>query len=166
MDKQTLEALGIDVELLKEQIVEAATSLLVSDLRTKIFDEVKTSMIKELPIRVETTVTELARHVLLERYQPIDTYGHPNGEPTTLREVFIKAMENWWNQPVDSKGQVTSYRSTKRYQYIAETMMAQVMEKELKAQFDQLLKDYTAKLETGLRDAIMKLVEREFRRLK
>lgn len=56
--------------------------------------------------------TELSR-ILSEEVIPVDMWGKPTGEPTTIRAALHSHAMRFWNERVNEEGKVTDYYGAK-----------------------------------------------------
>ena len=152
-----LSELGIDPKEIRQQIIDAASQQVVEEISHEIQGDVRkvvqTSINKKINILVEETLGQI--------YQPIDTWGEPTGEATTLRKEFKKACENWWRVKVDDKGNVDkSYRTIPRYEWVAKKAIEKIITINLQKEFNKLIADTKTQVKVGVVEVINGAIEK------
>ena len=90
-------------------------------------------------------------------FQPVDAFGRPDGEPTTVRAKLAKLVEDFWTTRVDRSGNPTSsaYNSTSR----AEFVLVQAIGEDFAKSFKQEAGNVAAEIKDGLRAELRKWVD-------
>ena len=142
-------------ELLVEQLTEGAKS----DIARFVNDEVKTAVRSQ----VSAIIVDTARKTFDGTFQPINHYGEKVGEPTTIRDMFVKEAKEWWTLKVDREGRP----STDSYgdkltmaQFHAKQAMDAVVRDTMKTMFEPLLADAKQQLAGAFTQSISELVNK------
>ena len=155
-----LEELGIDIDDLKEQIINNASNNIVSSLKRDIKEEI----LKNVRSVVSQKINDLVTETLGDIYQPIDSFGEPKGEKTTLREVFKKSCTDWWNEFVDKSGNpCNEYHGQKRYIMVAKEITGKVLSESLSPDLYQIAKDGKKQIEIGIKENIKEYLDNIFK---
>lgn len=82
-------------------------------------------------------------------YQPVDAFGKPTGEPTTIRASLQRMVAGYWSERVDKHGRKSdsSYGTMSR----AEFTMLSICGEDFSKEFKQHAVNVTASLKDGLR---------------
>lgn len=122
-----LDQLGITKEDLINQIVlkfiEKIEQEDYEEYAINIKNQVELSFNKKFQEEINKHVTnhinKLSEIAFSTAYQPIDKWGQPNGEQTTLKDQFEKEMQKWWDAKVDKQsGEKTDYGGITRAEYV------------------------------------------------
>jgi hypothetical protein len=157
-----LEELGINVEAIQEQVVQAATQQVFEEIiaacKKDIVEEVK----KQVNNQISLVVTETVTNTLDNLYQPTSMWGEPEGKPTTLRDAFYNATKEWWDQKLDDRGNPTtsSYSGTKRYYYVAHQVVSDLLAGTLKKDLEKIINDSKEQLKKAIAENIAEAVKK------
>ena len=159
-DKNALETLGIDKGYVTEQIISTVSI----DIADRVYRDIKNDVIEQANKIIGKHINEIVEGVLDGIYQPVTTWGEAKGEPTTIRDEFEKAILAWWNQPVDEKGEpTTGYSSRPRSQYIAKKSISKIVDQELRAGLDKMIKDTKSQVKEGLKAVVGEKIDKVWR---
>jgi len=155
-----LKLLGIDVESIRDQIIENVSSEIVE----RIEGDIRKSVGKRVDAVINKNINKVVEKELSEKYQPINDYGESQGEMTTIRSQFKKAVQEWWRQKVDDEGRISDGYNTKwRYEWIAQKVIGDVLTVQLKNKFNKLIELSKEQLKQGIAETISKIVDRQFK---
>lgn len=156
-----LEDIGITKEEILDRVADSLIEQMTEEAKNNIArfvnDEVKTAVRSQ----VSTIIADTARKTFDGTFQPINHYGEAVGQPTTIRDMFVKQAREWWSLKVDCNGNPSSdtYGSKKTMaQYHAQKAMDEVVRDTMKAQFEPLIKDARKQLADAFTQAISELV--------
>lgn len=125
MDLQTLESLGLNIELLGDRIVDQCVEALLEstglDPETEEETRYESRFKREIEARiqkaVDSKIAALAEEHLLPRVgemieaanlRQTNNYGEPKGEPMTFIEYIAARAEVYMSEPVDRQGKTGS----------------------------------------------------------
>jgi hypothetical protein len=151
-----LSDLGIDTEGLRGEIVERAAERIVESIGYQI----KSEVLKTVQGQVSRKVNSLIDDTLSQVYQPVDDYGEPVGESTTLRSEFKRAISEWWAEKVGDDGNPTQYRGKPRSEWVAHKVIGEVMTGKMKADFQKLIKESKEQIKDGMTKAVEDAIAR------
>ena len=158
-----LEDIGITKEDILSRVAESLIEQMTEEARANIArfvnDEVKTAVRSQ----VSAIIMDTARKTFDGTFQPINHYGEAVGEPTTIRDMFVKQAKEWWSLKVDSSGRPTqdSYGNKQTMaQFHAKEAMDLVVRETMKTQFEPLIADARQQLAGAFTQAIGELVTR------
>lgn len=91
-------------------------------------------------------------------FQAVDTFGKPEGEPTTIRKRLNQMISDYWSERVDRNGKKTTdtYNSRTRAEHVMLSVCGDDFSKELR----QHAVNTTAALKDGLRAELRGWVDR------
>lgn len=158
-----LEDIGITKEDILSRVAESLIEQMTEEARAGIArfvnDEVKTAVRSQ----VSAIIMDTARKTFDGTFQPINHYGEAVGEPTTIRDMFVKQAKEWWSLKVDREGRPSqdSYGDKKTMaQFHAQAAMDLVVRETMKTQFEPLIADARQQLAGAFTQAIGELVTR------
>lgn len=143
-----LEQLGLDIESIKSRVEDEVVEQLTENITSSCVDTIKSKICGAVLQRVDSKINELVEKSLLEKYQPVDTYGNAIGEPTNIRELFVKSCTAWWTAPVDEKGNTNTGKWGKhqtRAEWFAKKVFDEIVEKDLKEDYNKIVSAGIAK---------------------
>jgi hypothetical protein len=154
MNQETLQQLGITKDEVLDRIV-------ASVLREGLFDEgyetAKREIVKGykegIQKAIDQTISATCAEALNTVFQPVNTWGEKTGEPTTVRDMFLKSCQDWWVMKVDSKGNPTrdSYgiRET-MVEHHARKAVSEAVNNAMKAELQTVVADAKAKMAAAI----------------
>lgn len=158
--KLTISATTIqyDARALFDSIVRIASHSVIKDSST----EIKKSVHTEVRDTIQDRVSALIDAAVQEGIQPVNNYGEPTGERTTLKAMIGKAGDKYLEQPVDKNGSPTSYQSvgTRMQFLVTEAVKKHIdyrLETEIKKAVEQAVIEARAKVGTIVGEIITKL---------
>lgn len=162
------------MELNQEKIQEAVVQQIASDfaeyesLATEVNREITSRLDKLFKERVEDIIHGKINAMMEDgfnhEYQKIDTFGRPNGEPTTVAKELERLISNYWTQRVNSKsGKPTedSYNSISRAEFVILQACGEGFAKDLK----QNAINVVGQLKDGLRAELKAWTDRTLNEL-
>jgi len=136
MDAKTIAELGIDIEVIQEQVI----ARVVNDIADGIGREIKSTLLKGARDKVETYISTVLEEVASQTFQPIDRWGDYDGEETTIKDMLADSIENWWATKVDSKGKPCSYSSSiTRAEYYAKKVVSECVDNKLGSEMAEIV---------------------------
>lgn len=91
-------------------------------------------------------------------YQAVDSFGHPTGDPTSIRERLASITDSYWSARVDKRGELTknSHNTMSRAEYV----MIQACGKDFGDAIKQQAVNVTAELKDSLRAEMKAWIDR------
>lgn len=162
LKKETLIALGIDIDDLKEQIVSLAAKTLLAEISAETRTEIVKTVHKSVEVAIGAEVNRQVENALNFEYQPVDHWGEPQGKKTTLREKLKDSVLEWWSAKVDENGKAdTGWGAKKtRAEWFAKKAVDEVMQNELKADFSKIFGAAKEELKKGIAERIAEIAGR------
>ncbi len=172
---KVLEQLGISREDVLEKIAERAFEAVFEDRETseqEYIDEIVCDKlekeVKNLVEQAHANIVEKVNAIMYtaveqvfnEPFQRINVWGEPEGEPTTIKDMIALEAKNYWEQKVDSRGNVSSYTNAKpRAEYYATKIIEHVYDKQLEQQSKALAQKLKAKIPETIGDEVAKTIK-------
>ena len=154
-----LQELGINPDEITDTITERAAQIIAK----RVGNELEKKLIANAEAIVGTKVNEIVEKVLTDTFQPVTTWGEPKGKPTTIRDMFEKGIQSWWNTKVDSSGKPdnSSYHAkTTRAEYYASQVISSVIDKELRSELSKYIAEGKAKVKEAMATAVADQISR------
>jgi hypothetical protein len=156
--KELLVQLGIDPDEIKSQVVSEAAEIVAKEIDY----EIKKHILKTAEDIVAKKINKMVEETLSGKYQAVDDYGEAKGKATTLRDQFKQACISWWEVTVDKEGKTsTGYYGTKRYEWVAQKVVYEVLTSNLKIDFAKMI----AETREALKQGISKVITDEMQRI-
>lgn len=152
----------IDVDELRQQVIEDAAGRIANDVMRSSKNEIVDKARKLVEAEISERITEIADSALNKSFQPVNTWGEPTGEPTTVRDELAKKMETWWNERVDNSGNKTDYHGTPRAQYLCEKLMKDLVDSELRQEMRVLVNDGKQRIKAKMAETVASVISREW----
>lgn len=153
--------INIDADTLHKQVAERVVDDLIDNerIREDISKRIDKRLDEIFSVSVTASLAEEARAAfrdgLSRTYQPVDAWGTPVGEPTTMKKKLESLVSTYWSQPVNkANGEPTtsSYQAVSRAEY----MMAQICAKDFSETMRTAALSITGALKDGFRAQMAK----------
>ena len=150
--KELQQMIGIDPVTLQDRVIEAVSEKIAEETGQEIAKDIRKSAYQQIDKRISDTISDIVKETVSQRYIPIDSYGEPCGEETTIREHVKKACLNWWNAKVDphSGEESKGFYSIPRQEYIAKKLLKEIVQKELQTQLSVIIATTRSQIEEGM----------------
>lgn len=142
----------------KEDVLKVCADRLIGQIDESIndtvFSLVSSHINKTVAIQVQDAISkaldaELQR-ILEAKMTPVDMWGEPTGEATTIRAQLHKRAVNFFSEKVDRDGKPTSYGGAPRYQRIYAELANTAFSKAVSDNIETI----AAAVKTSVRDTI------------
>jgi hypothetical protein len=159
-----------NIEKLEQSIIDKVSEEIIGniDLSSAISSRVEKEMDKRITAGVGKALDGILQKALDDgfdhAYTPVDTFGRPSGETTTIRQQLERQVNNYWTERVDKNGKKTdsSYSSISRAEYIMLTVAADGFSNEMKQHMVQIGSHLKDSLRSELRKTLDQLLTEVF----
>ena len=142
-----------------EEIVERAAAQYVERLSYEHRQEFDKLMTKA----IEAKVNEILADVVTRVFQPVDVFGSPVGEPTTVMGVLAKKAETFLTEKVGSDGRTGSYgEKVPRHEYVVKRVYEAMFQQQVKRDIDEMVKRAKDKAHLSIAAQVLETVKKEF----
>ena len=143
-----------------EEIVERAAAQYVERLGWEHRQEFDKLMTKA----IETKVNEILADVVTRVFQPVDVFGSPVGESTTVIGVLAKKAETFLTEKVGSDGRMGSSYGEKmsRHEYVVKQVYEAMFHQQVKRDIEGLVKRAKDKAHLAIAAQVLETVKKEF----
>lgn len=154
-----LDYLNIDKEDIKQDIIDAVANRIADEIGR----DIKTQLKAKSSAAVENLITEIVCDLAEKTFTPVDHWGEPKGEPTTIKDMMVKSIENWWSAKVDSSGNVSTSYSAKltRSEYFANKVVSEYVNSKLHLEMKAIIEAGKDKV----REAMAKSVTEQIKKI-
>lgn len=142
----------------KEDVLKVCADRLIGQIDESINDTVFSLVEEHIKKTVQRQVHEAVskaldaelQRILEAKITPVDMWGEPTGEATTIRDQLHKRAVNFFSEKVDSEGKPTSYGGAPRYQRIYSELACAAFSKAVKDNIETI----AAAVKTSMRNTI------------
>ena len=125
-------------------VLKAAVGMVANGIEKQIADQVKDAV----QARIEEQVDATIKTALESKYSPVDEWGNPVGQPTSLEKNIIDMATKWL-------GSFTTGSSNNSYNESAgRKWLREVVQTQLREMFNQEFKKYNDELRLYMKDFI------------
>lgn len=151
--------LNINEDDLKKAIIEKATDELLRDsddlsaiVSSGVEQRLNKMFSERLNAQINAAIDSAITAGFAAEYQPVNSFGQPAGEKTTLAAQLERRVKDYWQQKVDRSGNPTNsdYNSVTR----ADFLMMQICAKDFTEKLKQDALNVTGALKDGLRNQL------------
>ena len=129
----------IEAEIIEQAVAEIVNSEHLNGLAQKAVTERINAIFKNTAEKqIEDAVSAAIKEGFERPYTKVDSFGKPQGEPTTISAQLEKQIAGYWNQVVDKQGKPVEGGSYATFGTRAEWVMAQMVADDFKGQMKQL----------------------------
>lgn len=157
MNKQTLEELGIDPLDVKAAVITNVSAAAYNDLKRDLMPK----LIIKAEASIDAAINELTQEVLTQTFQPLTSWGEPQGEETTIRDMMAVKMENWWRQNVNKKGEASDRYGDKmtRAEWYARDIVGKYVDRQLRTEMKGIIDAGKDKVRQAMSKSIKEQIE-------
>ena len=143
-----------------EEIVERAATQFVERLSHEHRQEFDNLMTKA----IENKVNEILADVVTRVFQPVDVFGSPVGEPTTVRNVLAKKAETFLTEKVGGDGRTGNSYGEKvpRHEYVVKQVYEAMFHQQVKRDIEAMVKQAKDKAHLSIAAQVLETVKKEF----
>lgn len=158
LNARTLKLLGVDGNMITAGVIATVSA----QIMRKSADHIKTLIEEQIQDAIGAQINAIVLEILTQTYTPHSKYGDIEGEPTTIRREFEKAVAAWWAQKVEPDGAPAnySYSGEPRSSWIAKKAIKELLDTELKDKMTGLVRNSRAALKAGVTAALADAVEK------
>lgn len=141
MNIETLQALGIT----KDDIIEKAVEKLLSsceehDILETVQKFIREHIAKNATSAINAALEKVTSDILDAPYTPVDNWGEPTGNQTTLRDMVKTISLGWLDQKVTKEGKTDHYdKPWTRGEWLAYTAAEKAFNYEYKKQIEETI---------------------------
>ena len=145
---------------LKDEIVERAATQYVERLSREHRQEFDKLMTKA----IEVKVNEILADVVTRVFQPVDVFGSPVGETSTIAGYLAKKAETFLTEKVGSDGRTGSSYGEKvpRHEYVVKQVYEAMFHQQVKRDIEGLVKQAKDKAHLSIAAQVLETVKKEF----
>lgn len=144
---------------LKDEIVERAATQYVERLSREHHQEFDKLMTKA----IEAKVNEILADVVTRVFQPVDVFGSPVGETSTIAGYLAKKAETYLTEKVGSDGRAGSSYGEKRprAEYIVNSVYEGLFTQQVKREIEALVKQAKDKAYLSIAKQVVEVLNKE-----
>ena len=137
----------IDTSDLHERIVERTAHLLLERLQDTVEREARTRI---LPA-IDTALNTLVESAVTRVFTPVNAFGEPAGDKTTIASLLAKKADAFLTEKVDSNGTTSPYlNKQQRVEYIVGRVVKEALDAQLQKEVRQIAIDAKAQAKTAV----------------
>jgi len=156
---EVLKAMGITEDKIIESCVDAVLCENDSYVSRSVRELVSAKIEKAFDGLIGEKIAEAVDEILANGYQPVDEWGSPKGERTTLRELVQKRAIVYLTEKVGTDGKATTYGSSiPRGEYLAKKAAEDAMSYEVKQELSKSVEAAKAELKSKVANHIMQML--------
>jgi hypothetical protein len=131
----------MNIDITKEELLELAAQKLadmhyndgdIESVRAIVSKEVEKRIAKSVGETIDSFLKEALEKIVASEIQPLNVWGEPVGEKTTIKDLLHKKALNYWAEKVDSSGKPsTSYNAKPRSVFLVGEVVNEEFKKAL-----------------------------------
>lgn len=147
----------IDTSDLHERIVERTSHLLLERLQDTVEREARARILPAIDTALNTALNTLVESAVTRVFTPVDAFGEPTGQKTTIASLLAKKSENFLSEKVDCNG-TTSTSPFMNKQQRVEYIVGKVVKDALDAQLQKEVRQIATEAKAQAKAAVTKLL--------
>ena len=158
-------ALELDTDKIIEMAAKQAAHMAFEEeeLFKRVRENIDARIDKLFSDRLEAAVTAQVDTAIKDafdrEFHTVDSFGRPQGEPTTIAKRLNSMVEGYWQQTVNQQGKAIERKSYGDNITRAEWTMLQICGEDFQKQLKQETVNITGQLKDGLRAELRKWVD-------
>lgn len=137
----------IDTSGLHEQIVERTSHLLLERLQGTVEREARSRI---LPA-IDTALNTLVESALTRVFTPVDAFGEPAGQKTTIASLLAKKAEDFLSEKVNTSGRADGYGDKRpRYEFIVGKMLQEAFDSQVQQEVRKIATEAKAQAKAAV----------------
>lgn len=131
----------INLDWQQEQIAKAIVAEAVCRLIDKCGNDLTRIVQERVATAIEAHVNTIVEDALSKVFTPVDEFGDPKGEPTTVKAILAKKAKSFLEERVDNTGkaQVSHYQATKpRAEYLVGKLFEEALDHAAKTEIKKI----------------------------
>lgn len=138
---------SINTEHIESQIVERAAHLLLERMQDTVEREARNRVIPA----IDAALTTLVESALTRVFTPVNAFGEPTGQKTTIASLLAKKADEFLNEKVSVNGRTDSYGDKRpRYEYIVGKMLQEAFDSQVQKEVKAIAADAKAQAKTAV----------------
>lgn len=139
----------IDTSDLHERIVERTSRLLLERLQDTVEREARARI---LPA-IDTALNTLVESAVTRVFTPVNAFGEPTGDKTTIASLLAKKAEDFLSEKVDGNGTTSTspyLNKQQRVEYIVGRVVKEALDAQMQKEVRQIAIDAKAQAKTAV----------------
>lgn len=152
----------INLDWQQEQIAKA----IVAEVSYRLIEKFETEIRREVQAKVgpviDAQVNAIVEDALTKVFTPVDEFGDPKGEPTTVKAILAKKAKTFLEEKVDSSGRVSNTYGTKqpRAEYLLGKLFEEALDHTAKREIEAIAKQAKEKAHVKVAELIVAQIQK------
>lgn len=158
------EKFTIDITYAREKLFDAIVERAAARIQERIEDDISKETIKRVTTAIDAEIIDIVRTILDTQFNPVDSFGKPTGENTTVRKIIAEKSEKFLTETVDPSGRVTSdhyISKIPRANYIIGEIYKAEFNNVVKQQINELLKQSKEKVQLSIAKQVVEILSKQ-----
>lgn len=154
----------IEINLYWEQ--EQIAQAVVSEVSYRLIEMFETEIRREVQAKVgpviDAQVNAIVEDALTKVFTPVDEFGDPKGEPTTVKAILAKKAKTFLEEKVDSSGRTGNTYGAKqpRAEYLLGKLFEEALDHTAKREIEAIAKQAKEKAHVKVAELIVATIQK------
>lgn len=142
-----MKTITINLDWPQEKVLEAITGQAAANIVGELEHEIRRDVRAKVSKAIEDQINAIVLDTLTREFQPVDEFGDPKGEPSTVKAIIATKARKYMNEQVGTDGRASNTYGTKqpRWEWIICQLVGQAIDRQVKEEIAILAKDAKAK---------------------
>lgn len=152
----------INLDWQQEQIAKA----IVAEVSYRLIEKFETEIRREVQAKVgpiiEAQINAIVESALTQVFTPVDEFGDPKGEPTTVKAILAKKAKTFLEEKVDSSGRTNNTYGAKqpRAEYLLGKLFEEAINHTAKREIEDIAKQAKEKAHVKVAELIVAQIQK------
>ena len=152
----------INLDWQQDQIAKAITAEATLRLVEKFEDQIRREVQAKVGPVIDAQVNAIVEDALTKVFTPVDEFGDPKGEPTTVKAILAKKAKSFLEEKVDRYGKTgNTYGSRQsRAEYLVGKLFEEALDDAAKREIETIAKQAKEKAHVKVAELIVAQIQK------
>ena len=152
----------VNLDWQQDQIAKAIVVEATCRLVEKFEDQIRREVQAKVGLAIEAQVNAIVGDALTKVFTPVDEFGDPKGEPTTVKAILSKKAKSFLEEKVDMYGKTgNTYGSRQsRAEYLVGKLFEEALDHAAKREIETIAKQAKEKVHVKVAELIVSQIQK------
>ena len=152
----------VNLDWQQDQIAKAIVAEATCRLVEKFEDQIRREVQSKVGPIIEARINAIVEDALTKVFTPVDEFGDPKGEPTTVKAILAKKAKTFLDEKVDSSGRAGStYGATRpRAEHLLGKLFEEAIDSTAKREIETIAKQAKEKAHVKVAELIVAQIQK------
>ena len=152
----------VNLDWQQDQIAKAIVAEATLRLVEKFEDQIRREVQAKVGLAIEAQVNAIVEDALTKVFTPVDEFGDPKGEPTTVKAILSKKAKSFLEEKVDMYGKTGNTYGAKqpRAEYLLGKLFEEALDHTAKREIEAIAKQAKEKAHVKVAELIVAQIQK------